>query len=64
MIGSRAAELARLKVTYAAWTIRRTDDDAGVRYEARRNGTAIHTRSLADLETQLRSRETRGPDRR
>jgi len=56
-----AAELARVKATYPAWSIRRVNGGEG--FTAHRGGDRIHARTLGELEHELMIRFTPGPAR-
>jgi hypothetical protein len=64
MIGTRAAELARMKVTYPLWRLSR-DDGEPPSYRAVKDGTLIQARSLVELAGLLdRADEDSGRRRR
>ena len=48
-----AAELARVKTRFAAWSIRPVEPGKGTGYTAQRGRRQVHAPSLADLEKRL-----------
>jgi hypothetical protein len=54
-----AAELARVKVRFPAWSIQAVEPGKGTGYTAHRGGWHIYAPSLARLETQLGGKQSR-----
>lgn len=64
MSRSRAAELARLKLAYPLWTLRRIEPPGeAVVYRAWKGKRVIHARSLVDLDETLNGIASDGRDR-